>query len=571
MRTVLLGSDFVYDKNGILKPIEINTSTSTSKNKLESPRGSTDFIFNPDNLISFINDNNFTEVVFIGLEPEMSTFLSDVCQSINVSYEFVQTVGYSITVPYVEDSETKLIIRQSYDTTALVDDTYCRDKIEFLKLIENQPYGSQFAYKDENGSLVSTITTIDDNGIHPNFILKSRYPDYDKAVYPKLFKVSNQEELNIVLQNVDETYFLMPYYFNQSKVVNNKITKIRSLNILYPPTLESFQLGQYTDTTLRYITDVTYDSNTFELDNEFNRVYITSDKGFNMPKLIDTDLVQLSDGTFKTALELQVGDELKTIIVPNADNVSYMTDRVNYEINIDTFLEGAIYTTNTVKSKFRIEAGAMMSTITFTDESTWQDTANSLYLVINNGEVKFLGINQLEPGDLVILIDTTNTTVVQSITKEVQSVSTEFSDFYGWIISVDKTHIFLTKTAEGITDSLFNYATLEHNCYSPQDCPKNDPYCTGSPGKCAFVSDVRFKKNIEYKYTSLDGLKIYTFEYNDDFVKNQKEEFNEDYYGKWEGVMAQDLIGTKFESAVISEKDYYKVDYNKLNVKLIKI
>lgn len=572
MRTVLLGSDFVYNKNGILKPIEINTSTSTSKNKLESPRGSMDFIFNPENLISFINNNNFTEVVFIGLESEMSTVLSDICQSINVNYEFVQTVGYSITVPYVEDSETKLIIRQSYDTTALVDDTYCRDKIEFLKLIENQPYGSQFAYKDENGLLVSTITTIDDNGIHPNFILKSRYPDYDKAVYPKLYKVSNQEELNLVLENVDETYFLMPYYFNESKVVNNKITKIRSLNILYPPTLESFQLGQYTDTTLRYITeDITYDPTTLQLTNEFNRVYITSDRGFDMPKLIDTDLVQLADGSFKTALELQVGDELKTIVVPNADNVSYMTNRVNYEIDIETFLQGAIYTTNTVKNKFRIESRAILSTITFTDGSTWQDTANSLYLVVNNGDVKFLGINQLVAGDLVILIDTSNTTTVQSITKEVQSVLTETSDFYGWIISVDKTHIFLTKTAEGISDSLFNYATLEHNCYSSQDCPKYDPYCTGSPGKCAQVSDIRFKKNIEYKYTSLDGLKIYTFEYNDNFVINQKTEFNEDYSGKWQGVMAQDLIGTNFESAVISEENYYKVDYNKLNTKLIKL
>jgi hypothetical protein len=290
-----------------------------------------------------------------------------------------------------------------------------------------------------------------------------------------------------------------------------------------------------------------------------------------MPKLIDTDLVQLADGTYKTALELQVGDELKTIIVPNADNVSYMTSRVNYEIDIDTFLDGAIYTTNTVKNKFRIENGAMLSTITFADESTWQDTANSLYLVINNGDVKFLGINQLVAGDMVILIDTTNQTTVQAITKEVQSVATEFSDFYGWIISVDKTHIFLTKTAEGISDSLFNYATLEHNCYSSQDCPKYDPYCTGGPGSCAQVSDIRFKKNIEYKYTSLDGLKIYTFEYNDNFVINQKTEFNKDYSGKWEGVMAQDLIGTNFESAVISEENYYKVDYNKLNTKLIKL
>ena len=179
MRTVLLGSDFVYDKNNILKPIEINTSTSTSKNKLESPRGDMDFVFNPENLISFINDNNFTEVVFIGLEAELSTVLSDICQSINVTYEFVQTVGYSITVPYVEDSETKLIIRQSYDTTALVDDTYCRDKIEFMKLIQEQPYGSQFAYKDESGNLVSNITTIEDNGTHPNFILKSSFIIYN--------------------------------------------------------------------------------------------------------------------------------------------------------------------------------------------------------------------------------------------------------------------------------------------------------------------------------------------------------------------------------------------------------
>ena len=572
MRTVLIGSDFMYDKDGNLKPIEINTSTATSKNKLESPRESMDFIFNPENLIAFINNNNFTEVVFIGTEAALSTVLLDICQSINVTYEFVQTVGYSITVPYVEDSETKLIIRQSYDTTAVVDDTYCRDKIEFMKLIEEQSYGSQFAYKDENGNLVSTITTIEDNGIHPNFILKSRYPDYDRAIYPKLYKVSTQEELDVVLENVDATYFLMPYYFNEYKVVNNKITKIRSLNILYPPTLESFQLGQYTDTTLRYITeDITYNPTTFELSNEFNRVYITSDKGFDMPKLIDTDLVQLADGTYKTALELQVGDELKTIVVPNADNVSYMTERVNYEIDLEEFLSGAIYTTNTVKNKLRIETGAMLSTITFTDGSTWQDTSNSLYLVFSNGDVKFLGINQLVAGDMVILIDTTNQTTVQAITKEVQSIATEFSDFYGWILSVDKTHIFLTKTAEGISDSLFNYATLEHNCYGPQDCPKFDPYCTGAPGSCAEVSDIRFKKNIEYKYTSLDGLKIYTFEYKDIFVKNQITQFNKDYSGKWQGVMAQDLIGTNFESAVISEGNYYKVDYNKLNTKLIKL
>ena len=36
MRTVLIGSDFMYDADGNLKPIEINTATGWHYNKLES-------------------------------------------------------------------------------------------------------------------------------------------------------------------------------------------------------------------------------------------------------------------------------------------------------------------------------------------------------------------------------------------------------------------------------------------------------------------------------------------------------------------------------------------------------
>lgn len=577
MRTLLLGTDFVYGADGVLRPIEINTNIQTSRNKLEqsiAEQSLTDVIMNRDNLISFITDRGFTEVTYIGKEPIMSDYISIICNSLNIGYEFIQTVGNSITVPYVEDTETKLIIRQSYDTTALVDDTYCRDKVEFLKLIQNEPYGSQFAYRDENGELISTIIDIVDNGTHPNFILKSRYPDYDREVYPKLYKVTNESELNVVLQNVTDTYFLMPYYFNETKLVNNKVTKIRSLNILYPPTLESFALGQYTDTTLRFLSDVTYDNTTFQLDNQFNRMYVTSDKGFNQPKLLDTDLVQLSDGTFKTALELQVGDELKTIIVPNADNVYYMTENVNYEINLETFLDGAVYTTNTVKQKYRIETNAIIATISFSDGTDWQDTSNSRYLVVNNGEVKFKAISQLVAGDEVILIDTTNMEFVKSITKQVSSVTIQASEFQGWIISVDKTHIFLTKTEQGIEDGLFNYATLEHNCYSPYTCPKiapncNDPWIPG-PGTCT-PSDKRIKRNIEYKHTLNNGLKLYTYEYDTTFVKEAKEKYKIDYSGVWEGVIAQDLLNTNFESALVKINGYYMVDYKKLKLKPIKL
>ncbi len=39
-----------------------------------------------------------------------------------------------------------------------------------------------------------------------------------------------------------------------------------------------------------------------------------------------------------------------------------------------------------------------------------------------------------------------------------------------------------------------------------------------------------------------------------------------------EGVIAQDLIGTKFEEALTLEEDgYFSVDYDKISVELIKL
>ena len=276
----------------------------------------------------------------------------------------------------------------------------------------------------------------------------------------------------------------MPYYFNESKVVNNKITKIRSLNILYPPTLESIAIGQYTDTSLRFLRDVTYEADTYQLDSTFRRLYITNDVAFTQPKLIDSDLVQLADGTFKNAIDLQIGDILKTIIIPNSDSVNINGTEDNYHINLETFLEGATYSTNEVKRKERVEAETSIVNITFTDGTDWEDTQQSKYLVENNGEIKFLRISDFVAGDILILIDTSDETEVRAITKTVATVENTVKVFEGWVIEVDKTHIFLTKTEDDNSDGLYAYATIEQNCIHPFDCPKFSPYCSPS-GRCS--------------------------------------------------------------------------------------
>ena len=73
-------------------------------------------------------------------------------------------------------------------------------------------------------------------------------------------------------------------------------------------------------------------------------------------------------------------------------------------------------------------------------------------------------------------------------------------------------------------------------------------------------SDIRLKTNINKIGVSNNGINIYEFR----FI-NQPNDL-------YQGVIAQELIGTEFESATKIESDgYYHVDYSKLDVEFKKI
>ena len=73
-------------------------------------------------------------------------------------------------------------------------------------------------------------------------------------------------------------------------------------------------------------------------------------------------------------------------------------------------------------------------------------------------------------------------------------------------------------------------------------------------------SDIRLKTNINKIGVSNNGINIYEFR----FI-NQPNDL-------YQGVIAQELIGTEFESATRIESDgYYHVDYSKLDVEFKKI
>lgn len=92
-------------------------------------------------------------------------------------------------------------------------------------------------------------------------------------------------------------------------------------------------------------------------------------------------------------------------------------------------------------------------------------------------------------------------------------------------------------------------------------CTCNCNYCTCNCNysctcNCNY-SDRRLKKNIRYIGTYRD-VKVYAFEYIEG--------------GEYVGVIAQDLIGTKYESALsVDSRGFYMVDYSLLPVRMVEV
>jgi hypothetical protein len=347
---------------------------------------------------------------------------------------------------------------------------------------------------NDDNTLVSNITNINDNGVHPNFILKSRFPGYDKMVYPKFFKVTTQSELDtIIANNVTTDYFLMEFLYNPNKLWEGHSTVIRSLNILFPPNLESIQIGQYTKLNQNMLLDnVTYDPTTFEVNSEFKESYSTNPPVGSQPKLLDTDMVEMADGTLKTALDLQIGDTIKTIQIPNENGTSvdsYISSE--FGLTYEALVSSAIYTTNVVINKQKVNTLTFINELTFEDGSTWEDTMGSRYLIDRDGTVMFKSLFYILPGDVVILLDTTDDNI-NFVRKTVTLNNQVKRVFSGWFITVETAMLFLTKTSGSTNNESF--VSIEHNLFScPQwacvntcwypcaSCPKNMS-CTGSGG-----------------------------------------------------------------------------------------
>jgi hypothetical protein len=338
MKATILGTDLL-EYNGEVKMLETNTNT---------------LIFNEgadwldyDVLFTMLNENSITEFHFIWTEIDsykplnqpylFKQKLEDKCLENNISFTDYLVTKNSITVPYIEDSDNKFILRQSFDTTALVDDTYCAGKFKFFELMSGSAYIPNTVFVDSEVSM-DTVSDITDNGDNPNFVIKARYAQYDATLYPELHKLDSVSQINDLKTELPTNYLLQEFVYDDDNLVEGRYSIIRSIDIIYGGNLDVINMGGYRQSTiipLSFAPTLTQPDTT-KLTQRSRFKYITKEIGQYLRTDYHTDddsMILSSTGTLLDVDTIQLGDFVRSVDFTDFNN----NQAGNLTPAIDTF------------------------------------------------------------------------------------------------------------------------------------------------------------------------------------------------------------------------------------------
>ncbi len=480
MKGVIIGTDLLQNDNGDVKVLEINSGVGIYQDSNE--------YFDFDGFIGLLLDNSINELHFIyngsdvniqntpnfGRDEAVSktelTFFSRLqtkCEENNITFFDYEIAPNSITVPFIEDSSNKFILRQSYDSTALIDTEYCADKFKFQDLISGSGIDVE-TYSNSTEIQINTLTDVEE-GNHPNLLVKYRYPGYDVKVYPKLYNAPSENVLTDLKTTLGQDYLLQKYIYSTNNIVENRHTVIRSMDIFYGPNLDVFHLGSVTISSpveINVWEDEIEDATTGLLNNKTRVKYINGRVSDNNEIIYhvdeDTKIVD-SNGNLISIGDISVGTTLKSVSIPALDNDSpghTFSTLENISSNIN-FVD-----TNVVEMKSQQYEGLFIK-ITLEDGTVWSDiNRTNLYVELSGTtDTVFRRVNMLKVGDKILSINKV-TNEVTSIAITNLEVTYETKTIYE--IDVEESDLFLTSI--GDDNSILKLAIQHNPCY----------WCSGS-------------------------------------------------------------------------------------------
>jgi hypothetical protein len=584
MRSVLIATDLIRKNNGDWTPTEINTN---SKHELVTKHRDSSgeyFIanyglyFNHVEFHNFLQTNNIVKIVVIDNQGGVDVILKSFAEYYNYQHEFIETSEGSVTIPTIEDADDTIIIRISYDSYALVDDLYARDMFEFHNLIKDEEFASPVAFNTGNESNIDTITTFEPSidGIVPNYLVKPRVPGYVKGMYPMVYRLDTQEELDELKASIDENQFIQKYEYNEELgLVDNRVSFVRSFDLICGSNLDVVNLMMYKsinavstkNTLLQYDTELVEGKRLNKLvTTKWHPSFFLSNS--QIYHFDATDYILMPDMTDKLASELLIND--------NVFGIYFNEDIKLHEQAPTTTLETFTTGTPQITALKQNDFNCIYINLTAIDENnqeySWADGIGNNYLIQKAGSEVAQYISEfsgfIEINDIIFTFNKVENTVkpltITNIFYDIKETPTyrisleeEFREF---MIKLDGDLYLLQHNAACNQWCNIYYFCGSETCALCNKQSVNCPVCT-NVNYSTYVcnSDNRLKENIVLVGKSENGINIYQFNY-----------IGRD--GLYEGVIAQELLGTDFENSLVMDSDgMYAVDYSKLDVEFKQI
>jgi len=464
MKATIIGSDYLQ-KNGSVKFLEINTNTTIYNEGAD--------LLDYTALFDVLITNGITEFHHIWTEGDshkpinqpnrFKQILKEKCAENNITYTDHSVPQGSVTVPFIEDSDTKFILRQSFDTTALVDETYCADKFEFFNLMKDSQYIPKTKYTSDTLNL-NTLDEVDYTAINPNVLIKYRYPQYDTRYYPALYTVSNNTELVDTINLTESNYLIQEFIFSEDNLVDGRYSIIRGIDIIYGSNLDIINMGGYTQSSIIPVsfTADEFVTGTKKLNQKTRYKYITKEIGKteNDYHTDDDSNILNYDGSLTNVSTIQLGDHVRSInfIDSNENEAKAFTNEI-----VTYGWDSTLQQSNDTLTSLQSELTAMVSTsvemvmiqITLADGKTWSDTPSCVYYIEEKDSTatRFEKVNSLYIGDKLVVTDI-NTNELTTIAITGLEMVFEYKTIYS--LDFEPGDLFLADIGDGVFSVMHN-------------------------------------------------------------------------------------------------------------------
>lgn len=464
MKGVLIGSDFLRLADGI-KFLEINTDTDLFTSDI-------DFLeLTP--LFTYLSENSFTKLVLIYKTEHVLVPVVDVFRTIAEQYSItIDTIiipNNSITIPTITSEVNTFYLRCAYDVTAIIDDTYCRDKSEIVKLLFQSNNESllpkTYVVNPNDGITYDNLTSADDNGEHPNVIIKKILPDFEKTTYPAFYKIESDTELSTLKQSLHNTTLMQEFKFNEANLDSNRICDvIRTWTILLEDVETTIYMGGHlvTNPIPVNIDTITYTDNL--LDNKFRYIYFSNPNALASGVPGYYEVIKIEDGVeIPTTMDsLQTNDIIKSVRLNGLDTNETATFKQTWSssVSLGDLVEYA--TASIVRKSSQMYEGWLCNLNYTSNELTGSSilTKTEILLVKDSDSIfRFKSISELSTDDMLVISNDVTASITSLdeyyYTGSIVVLNTEPDDVF--VAGTDLNEINLNSIGSLIVHNRKNY------------------------------------------------------------------------------------------------------------------